>query len=113
MLHGAFTPPYCPALPAQRLGSISLCGGARSTCAHPHNMSRGKNMRSPAPASCHVPCELVSAESCVCVLSEEETCACAREIEIKTGRTRIHAHFFISPPNLLKHLDRELPAPCD
>src|SRR5580693_5709028 len=34
MLQGAFAPPYCPAFPAQRLGSISLCGGARSSCAH-------------------------------------------------------------------------------
>src|SRR6202051_1506230 len=61
-LQGAFTPPYCPALPAQRLGSISLCGGAKSNCAQPQNMSRGKNMRSPGPASCQLPCEEVVCE---------------------------------------------------
>src|ERR1700757_2369011 len=60
-------------------------------------MSRGKNMRSPASASCHVPCELLSCESCVWVLSDGDTCACAKEI--KTGKSRIQAHFFISPPN--------------
>src|ERR1700733_9940968 len=95
MLQGALAPPYWYAFPAQRLGSISLCGGAKSTCAQPQNMSRGKNIRSPAPASCHVPWE-VACGSLACVLSDWETCAPANEIS--TGTARIHTHSFITPP---------------
>src|SRR2546423_15233945 len=84
MLHGAFTPPYCPALAAQRLGSISLCGGARSNCAQPQNMSRGKNMRSLASAACQLICE---GESCALV-----------KTEISTGTATTQINFFIKPP---------------
>src|SRR5208282_5496033 len=97
MLHGAFTPPYCPALPAHRLGSISLCGGARSNCAHPQNMSRGKNIRSPASASFEV-----FAGGVLCVLPETET---------KTTNVRIHDNVFIPPPGKLVLQESGLTAP--
>src|SRR5208283_4204585 len=87
MLHGAFTPPYCPALPAQMLGSISLCGGARSNCAHPQNMSRGKNILSPLAAFCE---EFADGESCA-----------MPKVQINRGNKRIPANFFIPPPKFL------------
>src|SRR5579872_606541 len=103
MLHGAFAPPYCLAFPAHRFGSISLCGGSRSSCAHPQNMSLGKNIRSPGSALCHVPYELEDWdgledwEVSVCK-SADGPCACA--IEIMSRTARIQNHFFISPPGL-------------
>ena len=38
--------PTIPASARQRLGSISLCGGARSNCPYPQKVSRGRNIRS-------------------------------------------------------------------
>src|ERR1700733_822550 len=91
MLQGAFTPPYCPALPAQMLGSISLCGGARSNCAHPQNMSRGKNIFS-SLAVAWVP------ESCGAVGDGE---LCARlNVQISRGNTSTHVNVFIPPPKV-------------
>ena len=87
MLHGALTPPYCPALPAQMFGSISLCGGAKSNCAHPQNMSGGKNVLSPLPESCGE-------------FADGEFCALPR-VQINRGNTRIQANVFIPPPNFL------------
>src|SRR5271163_4169489 len=84
MLHGAFTPPYCPAFPAQMPGSISLCGGARSNCAHPQSISLGKNIRGCGFASCEA-----LAGAAVCALPTTE---------INRGTTRIHANVFIQPP---------------
>src|SRR5208283_2428493 len=96
MLHGAFTPPYCPAFPAQMLGSISLCGGARSNCAHPQNMSRGKNIRGWASASC----ELLAAGA-LCALPQTG---------IDKRNARIHTNVFIRPPKVC--LLEETPKPC-
>src|SRR5580704_19696784 len=68
------------------LGSISLCGGARSNCPQPQNMSRGKNMRSSRPESGEA---LAGAE------------VWARpKLQMSTGRTRIHAKLFIHPPKI-------------
>src|SRR5277367_5707521 len=92
MLQGSLIPPFCATFPAQIFGSISLCGGARSSCAQPQNMSRGKNIRSVVPASCHLPCELGSGE-----LMDADVCAPAR-IEVNPRTASIQAHFFISPP---------------
>src|SRR5580693_9470779 len=75
MLQGAFAPPYCPAFPAQRLGSISLCGGARSNCAHPQNMSLGKNILGWDAAFCALP-----------------------KAEIDKRNASIHTNVFIQPP---------------
>src|SRR5580658_2825451 len=91
MLQGAFTPPYCPAFPAQMPGSISLCGGARSTCAHPHSMSLGKNVRGWGFVSCES-----LAGAAVCALPTTE---------INRGTARIHANVFIQPPEFC--VDRE------
>src|SRR5271157_3064105 len=85
MLHGALTPPYCPALPAQMPGSISLCGGARSNCAHPQNVSRGKNIRGWASASCGG------------VLASGALWA-RLKTGIDTENARIHTNVFIHPP---------------
>src|SRR5271168_5365037 len=86
MLQGAFTPPYCPAFPAQMPGSISLCGGARSNCAQPHSMSLGKNIRGWGFATGE---------------SLEGVAVCALpKTEISRGNTRIHANVFIQPPKL-------------
>src|SRR5579859_357787 len=98
MLQGAFAPPYWPAFPAHKLGSISLCGGERSNCAHPQNMSLGKNIRSPGSAACQLLCELGSCEG-LCRLREGEIWAPASEIN--TGTASIHANTFISPPKFL------------
>src|ERR1700677_38455 len=94
MLHGALTPPYCPALPAQMLGSISLCGGARSNCAHPQNMSLGKNIRSSD-------CEIETAEFCVpelCELPAGGALCAPHNVRVNRGNTRIHSDVFIPPP---------------
>src|ERR1700683_2147769 len=88
MLQGAFTPPYWPALPAQRFGSTSLCGGARSNCAHPQNISRGKNIRDGGSAFWGVLTDCV-----VCDRLKTET---------NTGNARIHANIFIPPPKICK-----------
>src|SRR5579863_5684221 len=87
MLHGAFTPPYCPALPAQRLGSTSLCGGARSSCAHPQKVSRGRNMRS---------CTAASGE----LLAGDAVWAVPRA-EINSRTARIQDKVLIQPPTSL------------
>src|SRR5579864_7637027 len=112
MLQGAFAPPYCPALPAHRLGSISLCGGARSNCAQPQNMSWGKNMRSSAPGTCQAPCELAWEVACefACEVlpaaREVEVCAPVTP-EISASNARIQVHAFISPPvNFAKRANR-------
>src|ERR1700722_2029469 len=68
------------------LGSISLCGGARSNCPHPQNMSRGKNMRSPRPESGEA-------------LADAEVWA-RPKLQMSTGSTRIHAKLFIHPPKI-------------
>src|SRR6266853_6338719 len=88
MLQGAFTPPYCPALPAHIFGSISLWGGAKSNCAHPQKVSRGRNIR-----SCSGP--LCSSPSC-----GGEFCALT-SIYISIETARIHVSLFITPPNLV------------
>src|SRR5580698_2275630 len=89
MLQGAFTPPYWPALPAQMLGSISLCGGARSNCPHPQNISRGKNIRSSPPDP---------AEG-----AEGAELSARPRPHISTGNARIQVNFFIffvQPPKI-------------
>src|ERR1700722_11127577 len=83
MLHGAAAPPYWPAFPVHKFGSISLCGGARSNWAHPQNMSLGKNMRS---------------SELRLKLTSDELVDCAAARGIRTEMARIHAHCFIVPP---------------
>src|SRR5882762_4664278 len=88
MLQGAFTPPYCPALPAHIFGSISLWGGARSNCAHPQKVSRGNNIRSCSEPLCGSP----SGGSEFCALTS---------IDISMGTARIHVNLFITPPEFM------------
>src|SRR5580698_7499637 len=99
MLHGAAAPPYWPAFPVHKFGSISLCGGARSNWAHPQSMSLGKNIRSFGLASCQLPCELLLL-GLSCVLNEPVACATASEL--RTRSVTANAHFVISPPKSRK-----------
>src|SRR5580698_8361963 len=105
-------PPLAAASPEQRLGSISLCGGARSNCAQPQNMSRGKNMRSPESAAYWLGCELALGELVLgaalsCGSREELSDAftgaeiCAPANDISTGTVNHHAQRFIMPPRIV------------
>src|SRR5208282_6337983 len=117
MVQVALTPPTWPTLPAQRLGSISLCGGARSTCAQPQSMSCGKNIRSPLLASCQVPCEVpweapceLSWEPLLCALRDVLVCAPART-EIIHRTVTVHASLLISPPRVRSIPDKKSASP--
>src|SRR5258708_4803213 len=88
MLQGAFTPPYWPALPAQILGSISLCGGARSNLAQPHSISRGENKRSWEATAFPTPLE-------------DGSLLALKNVAIRTGSTTINTSLFIHPPKFV------------
>src|SRR5580700_4517903 len=77
------------------LGSISLCGGARSNCPQPQNMSWGKNMRSSRPESGEA-------------LADAEVWA-RPKLQMSTGSTRIHPKLFIHPPKICASLNAK---PC-
>src|SRR5579864_421243 len=57
-------------------------------------MSLGKNIRSFGPASCQVPCELLS--SLCCTFRVPFVCAAVKVL--KTQSVTTNAHFFIVPP---------------
>src|SRR5678816_2112289 len=75
------------------LGSISLCGGARSNCPYPQKVSRGRNIR--------------SVLSCVTVRCAGS--ACADNTRDRVRQTNIHnsACFMRPPQEIVLHYSEE------
>src|ERR1039457_4846623 len=91
-LHCECTPPNWPAFAAHRLGSVSLCGGVISNCAHPQYQSLGKNMRSELAAGLAL---AVGCESATAFTSVAGFESCASRVTCNIRQTRNSNKSFI------------------